>query len=190
MVCRILSKRTEESMLIVEGPDGSGKTTLVKQLSEELDWSIAARVVDKDTTISGDNLTLMNWVDRNIEAGFQCRIFDRHRLISEPIYGPIFRGGLQDGFNHRHWFSTRWSQLMSTLPVIVFCLPRLSVVMENLKDDEDNLMVRDKTPLVYWQYWALACRIPCIFHDYTNSDSLITPQYIAHVATRRARDTA
>lgn len=167
-------------MLIVEGPDGSGKSTLCTQLSSELGWPIAPRVVSKDTTITGGYSSLMKWVDHNLMLGFQNTIFDRHRLISEPIYGPLFRGCLQDGFQNMDWFATRWLKFVRTGPIIIMCMPPLEAVMRNLRDDEENEVVRDKTPLVYWQYWALAARLGprALLYDYTEPTDKVAMQGI------------
>jgi len=157
-------------MLIVEGPDGAGKTTLALRLSEDLQWPVATRVVGADTQIVGGRTELKSWVEENLAQGFQQTIFDRHRLISEPIYGPLFRGELQDGFDDDLWFAGAWNLLLAIRPVVVFCLPPLDQVMRNLRDDEENVVVRDKAPIVYWQYWTLYCRmgVRAMRYDYTN----------------------
>ena len=68
-------------MIIVEGPDGAGKTTLIRQLQERWpDLAVAPRVVSKDAEAMVD---LQEWVNINLSDGPQYKIFDRHRLISE-----------------------------------------------------------------------------------------------------------
>lgn len=142
---------------MVEGPDGSGKTTLVRRLSEALSWPIAPRVVDKRTNplIS----SLKGWVEENLEKGSHCTIYDRHRLLSEPIYGPIFRKALTDGFDDIHWFRDRWTRFQHTECIVVFCLPPFMEVHKNVRQGTSNLTVIDSTPEIYWQYWALCARM-------------------------------
>ena len=157
-------------MIIVEGPDGAGKTTLVKILSKTLGWRIADRVVDKDTTITGGQGSLKKWVRCNLDQGFQKIIFDRHRLISEPIYGPLFRGGLQDGFDDANWHSGSWGRLMRTKPFVIFCLPPLEIVTRNVMRDPDNKEVSPAIAQIYWAYWTTYCRMPYlprVRYDYT-----------------------
>lgn len=159
-------------MLIVEGPDGGGKTTLVNLLANLLEWRVNPRVVNKDTTIT-EGTSLMQWVDTNLDNGFQQLIFDRHRLISEPIYGPLFRGGLQDGFDNVAWFSSRWDRFIHIRPLVIYCLPPLEVVTKNVIRDPDNKEVSPLIAQIYWQYWTMAnrCSPMAIIYDYTHPDN-------------------
>lgn len=173
-------------MLVIEGPDGSGKSTLVKALAEALEWPINERVVAQDTTIAGGRTQLRTWVEDNVNRGFQRRVFDRHRLISEPIYGPLCRNELQDGFDDMEWFAEAWTQFLHCRPFVIYCLPHLEVVTHNVINDPANKEVSPLIAQVYWQYWALAARSghPSYLHDYTN------PQYgvpqLARFITRHA----
>lgn len=140
-------------MLIVEGPDGAGKTTLINLLQEELGLPVAPRVVSKATEAMVD---LKQWVDDNLELGFQPTIFDRYRLISEPIYGPILRSHSQPGFNEITWLGPRIKRLYDLDPIIIYCLPSLEVVKSNLQNDPDNAIVANYIEAVYSAYVAKA----------------------------------
>lgn len=123
-------------MLIVEGPDGSGKSTLVRRLSKDLNLPVASRVVSADTTALVD---LAEWTERNVAAGFQHTIFDRHRLVSEPIYGPILRPRQETKFLDFGWMSNVVWQFYQAKPVIIYCMPDLRTVWANIVDpDTDN----------------------------------------------------
>lgn len=122
-------------MIVVEGPDGAGKTTLINTLASELKLPIAPRVVSKDAEAMTD---LMQWVDENLHAGWQPTIFDRHRLISEPIYGPILREDFEPGFSDPQWFEPRLRAFYGLNPVIIYCLPDFEVVWENVLSGDDN----------------------------------------------------
>lgn len=138
-------------MLIVEGPDGSGKSTLCRELSLALDWPVADRVVDKDTNALQD---LTAWTEANVNKGFQGTIFDRHRLVSEPIYGPIMRRGPVDqrGLYKLDWMEDMMIRFMHCDPIIIFCLPPFEAVVKNLDNDPDNLAVSGKIDAVYRSY--------------------------------------
>lgn len=141
-------------MLILEGPDGGGKTTLAQELHEEFAIPIAPRVVKQDTTTDVD---LVNWVDNNLEEGLQWKLFDRHRLISEPIYGTIVRSRPGDAeFLDIGWMTSRMQQFYDIMPIIVYCLPPLEVVMDNLVNDFDNTAIFDYAPAIYAAYVARA----------------------------------
>ncbi len=137
-------------MLIVEGPDGAGKTTLIRQIQERFDIPIAPRVVSKDTEAMVD---LRAWVDENLEEGFQWRLFDRHRLISETIYGPTLRVEQEAGFTDLKWLAPRMKQLYEVVkPTIIYCLPSLEVVKQNVTQDPDNLTVAEFIEPIYTAY--------------------------------------
>lgn len=136
-------------MIIVEGPDGAGKTTLIERLKVHTGLQVAPRVVSKDAEAMVD---LKKWVDDNLEAGFQNLIFDRHRLISEPIYGPILRPELDSGFENLGWFYPRLRNFYLIDPVIIYCLPPFDIVWANVREDESNKVVADKQ--VLQQIWG------------------------------------
>lgn len=148
-------------MLIVEGPDGAGKSRLVKRLHDELEWPVAARAVGADTKPLVD---MAAWTDENLKRGFHETIYDRHRLISEPIYGPWVRRELGEGFQDVHrltqWLGLFDAMLEDGMILLVYCLPPLDEVMKNLEDDDDgqNERLRDEMPGIYWQYHFDFCR--------------------------------
>lgn len=126
-------------MLIVEGPDGSGKTTLVRRLQKDLGLPVAPRVVGSDTIALVD---LAQWTEQNVAGGFQRTIFDRHRLISEPIYGPVLRGRQDPKFIDPKWLSDQVWRFYALEPVIIYCLPDIRTVWKNvLNEDTDNAAV-------------------------------------------------
>lgn len=151
-------------MLIVEGPDGGGKTTLIRQLQEAFDIPVAPRVVTKDTKAM---LNLRTWVDDNLDKGFQNMIFDRYRLISETIYGPILRDKAQPGFDDLVWITPRMKRLYELRPTIIYCIPPLETVIKNITSDPDNKVVASKIEAIYSAYVARAAL------DYTFSPGIV-----------------
>ncbi len=141
-------------MIIVEGPDGAGKTALVQHLASKYDIPIAPKVVDQDTKPMIDDLR--HWVDVNVKKGLQWQLFDRHRLISEPIYAATFGRKAQPGFDDIHWFTARMIDFTRIHPFIVYCLPAFEVVKANLWGDDSNIVVRSFIEPVYNAYVAQA----------------------------------
>ena len=140
-------------MIIVEGPDGAGKSTLIQTLVKDLGLPIAPRVVSKDAEVLVD---LSQWVDENLNRGFQKTIFDRHRLISEPIYGPVLRKQQQPGFTDRHRMSDWMFRFYNLEPILIYCLPPIEVVKKNIEGDVENRVVWDHIEGIYAGYVARA----------------------------------
>ena len=73
-------------ILIIEGPDGSGKTTLANKLSEQTGWPVIHRVQPKT---DADKQQMLAEYIRIIKNGKNA-ILDRG-WYSEMAYGPIMR---------------------------------------------------------------------------------------------------
>lgn len=143
-------------MIIVEGPDGCGKTLLAKQLSRMTSFPIAPRVVSEDAEAMVD---LVKWTNDNLKAGWQSVIFDRHRLISEPIYGPILRGELETGFDNFAQMNY-WLDLFYRIdPIIIYCLPPMKTMRGNVMGNPANRIYHDhpqRVNLVWGAYFNKA----------------------------------
>jgi hypothetical protein len=140
-------------VLIVEGPDGAGKTTLIASLQKRYDLPLAPRVVSKDAEAMVD---LKEWVEDNVRGGPQAKIYDRHRMISEPIYGPILRHDQQPGFTSTPWMMAMMALFYKVQPIIIYCLPPLETVKENIAEDFDNRVVWHHIDQIYTAYAARA----------------------------------
>lgn len=154
-------------MIILEGPDGSGKTELAIKLSVDLNLPIAEKVVSSEARGLVD---LVDWVEVNLKGGFQRRIFDRHRLISEMIYGPLLRGEPSQGFDDYPWLMTAQNMFQSLDPIVILCIPPLEIVRENIEKDFDNnmLFVGKEIDRLYWMYFNWAAAHPgYLRYDYT-----------------------
>ena len=138
-------------MLIIEGPDGSGKTTLAHQLSELLNWPINPRVVATDTT---PMVNLKAWTEDNIGRGLHRTIYDRHRLISEPIYGSLRRATEPaSGFDQLSWYSHLLKEFWKLHPIVICCLPPLEIARERAMRDESNHIFATQYDMVYRMYY-------------------------------------
>jgi len=160
-------------MIIFEGSDGAGKTTLIKSFQELSGLPIAPRVVSKDAEAMVD---LKAWVWDNVQHGFQETIYDRHRLISEYIYGPILRPSQEPGFNDPDWVGYVMSMFYLYVdPIIVYCIPPLKSVMTNVTGDPDNKVVENHIEAIYTAYLQRAMTdlvlrpTRTIIHNYTTA---------------------
>lgn len=73
-------------IIIIEGPDGAGKTTLAKKISEQTGYMLLHRTQPKTEE---DKKRMMDEYVQVIKAGKNC-IMDRC-WYSEMVYGPIMR---------------------------------------------------------------------------------------------------
>lgn len=138
--------------IIVEGPDGAGKSMLVGRLSDALGLSVNVPF-SRSLTGPVDNLRertaedLSRWPLDTVP-----RIYDRYPIISEPIYGPTVRGEAKPGFTPG-WVNT-CRLLMYPRCVVVWCMPTLELVTYNVQSTEANQMpgVATHIPTIYAQY--------------------------------------
>jgi hypothetical protein len=175
-------------MIVVEGPDGAGKTTLIERISEDTGLKVAPRVVSKDAEAMVD---LVKWTEDNVKAGFQDLIFDRHRLISEPIYGPVLRAAPQPKFNNLEWFYEQLHMFYQCSPIIIYCIPPLKTVWYNTQKGEDNKIFHGQSSHVHsiWGAYFNKATTESIFrnntyiYDYTNDvdNNMLLPHIIRQI---------
>lgn len=109
-------------MIIVEGCDNSGKTTLVAKLAQDLQLlSINNR--KRPQSLEEVNYYTLHMVQLSM---YHSTIFDRWQPISEPIYGPVCRGiDLID--------SNSLARLLAITqeakPLVIYCRPSLSTIL-------------------------------------------------------------
>lgn len=163
-------------MIIVEGPDGAGKTTLIRALVDGTGLEVAPRVVSKGAEAMVD---LVKWTEYNVRAGWQPIIYDRHRLISEPIYGPILRERFEQKFDNPEWLHEMFFTFYQRVkPLIIYCIPPFPAVWKNVQDDDDNKVVQDKKNIraIYGAYLNRAMLEGILYdrafiYDYTDTQA-------------------
>lgn len=141
-------------MIVGEGPDGGGKTSLIRRLNQDLGLPIAPKVVSSQMTPLTD---LRQWTEDNVSRGFQKTLFDRHRIISEPIYGPATRAKQDLAFLDMGWMMEMTARFYGADPILIYCLPPLHVVRDNVnREDTDNGAVKNRIGAIYAGYVSRA----------------------------------
>jgi hypothetical protein len=173
-------------MIIVEGPDGAGKTTLIRKLSGDLKLPVHQRSANSDGsptssqgTTRGERLAWWAFHDVRTMSDQPMSIYDRHCLISEYIYGPVVRGHLAADFQNSIIHLT--IRLLAKYSLVVFCRPPDDEIGKNLWGGEDGgdgqsfqmEGVRGRWKEVVASYDAMRMFWPgdCMTYDYTNPKS-------------------
>jgi len=116
-------------ILIVEGMDNTGKTTLCDQLSRAFDLPLIHSIGGPG--ISSKEMTdwIKLWLHRGRAIG--GIVIDRLSLISEPIYGELLRG--QSNLDPEDARET-WALVAEMSPTIIYCRPPLDTILRSMED--------------------------------------------------------
>lgn len=163
-------------MIIVEGPDGSGKTTLVRQLAERYDLLPVKRIM-------GTDVTAYQWMIDELQTwvpGEPVKIYDRFPLIGERIHGPILRGGMEQAFRERE--AMRLLLLRVALDgLIIYCRPPLGHILGNTVDEPPEIV--ENLRRIVDSYNRLFRRIPHIRYNYARDSREILDEPIRNHLT-------
>lgn len=109
-------------MIIIEGPDNSGKSHLGKSLARDLKIPLEHSVKPDPawTDLQALDNAIMQLIPQNI-------IRDRTYTLSEWVYGPICRGRSALGHLHRGALFN----LMHNRHLIIYCRPKDEVILKN-----------------------------------------------------------
>lgn len=142
-------------MIIVEGPDGAGKTRLVTRIEGMLNITREPRAVSKEAK---SLRPLDDYIEEELEKGFGLRLYDRFALISTPNYIPLPNRTLKGRMLDPQWLRTQYRKFSSINPAIIYCLPPIHMVVENVHTGDDNLVVQSHIEEIYYLYHCFAAR--------------------------------
>lgn len=162
-------------MILLEGPDGGGKTTLLGQL--QLLYRLPQRPRFSDA--NGPYPDLYNRIYDDLHEinlpHTECQVYDRHPLVSDYVYGPALRGSLLPEFTWPSASTMRTAVAERCL--VVWCMPHKDIVVRSLLDriDEGNhRQVHTRVDEIYDSY--LMQRVfwpgPAITYEYNNPASV------------------
>lgn len=125
-------------MIVVEGPDGSGKSTLVKAICERFDLHEGTRgTLNRDLLWTVTKSDTMRALAGMVQGSHEPRVWDR-LYYSDFVYAPLSVTPRDCAFppsveNHVE------AVLASVQPPIILCLPPWSVVKANIESDRHQM---------------------------------------------------
>jgi hypothetical protein len=164
------------SIIVVEGPDGAGKTTLMENVRAAAGRRYFVMLRHSCRPLTEEDALAFNrslWAIS--DQGLTC-IVDRHAFVSEPIYGPILRGhSLVDGFSA----DELGNMLKDSVSKIIYCRPPIHVIKENLSKQPQLAGIFEKIDQIVEGYdkrmrtLQLRYAIPVVYYDWTQKKDVI-----------------
>lgn len=132
--------------IIVEGPDGGGKTGMVARINslgytthERASSSTGGPIPDLTAWFTNDIAQIEGQDGRSPET-YGPWVYDRHPLISEPIYAPTARHVMPQGkFGFAAWVKAQRQRLYPHM-LVVWCMPDLDTVVRNVQNNSTDQM--------------------------------------------------
>lgn len=160
-------------MIIVEGPDGSGKSSLIRRLSEDTGLRIHERASD---SIQGPIGDMSVWAYRDVTTQLDhhlVEIYDRHPLVSQYIYGPIAREYLEPDMQSATMHLA--IRMLAKQCLMIFCLPPVDTVVANTHAEQQMQGVDENIRRIYHMYCSMRMFWPnpanLMMYDYTQKGS-------------------
>lgn len=118
-------------MIIVTGCDNTGKSSLVKVLSKELDMPVADKFICSPPQTPGQWMGWAKWCERCINDP-EDKIYDR-LFIDEFVYGPVVRGKLDIPL---YMMADLSNQLLIRQPLYIYTTAPSEVIKRTFHDRE------------------------------------------------------
>jgi hypothetical protein len=176
-------------VIIVEGPDGAGKTQLVETLAREfpISLNVGTRAVDRADLWKVGASSVWDAIVSDVIPHSTCQLWDR-LYFSELIYPKYM--DRQSAFQTPHMMGYCSRVLEGLETLVLLCLPPLEVVMDNCANTKQHAWVADNARDIYLDYARFPWREGTIVYDYTKDDveyQGIHREVAAHIRRRRER---
>lgn len=159
-------------MVIVEGPDGAGKTKLCKAISKHFDLEIVAPQKNGQMPIVPVRNRVYRALGKAVQGHKPAKIYDR-LYLSELVYGHVIRGETAFSEPEKAFID---KVILSLGCPVVFCIPDYDTCVENLEKVDQMKGVKENFEAIYEMYsrfadaWISAPAVRggsgAIVHDY------------------------
>lgn len=139
----------DNEMIILEGPNGCGKTTLAQLLQRETDWPIVKFPTPRSAIEAVRNLDVLATLGDRIIA-------DRHPMISDNIYCPIMFPSESPIPMERAAFDS---------DLVIYCRVPLSTAIKRHRYTADDPFYRHELE-IFARYDALMYSIPHVKYNW------------------------
>jgi GTPase SAR1 family protein len=176
-------------MIIVSGPDNSGKTTLVKKLCEDLHLNNLPKC--KSLPLWEHPVEYSDWIIQTIKDSHHDDIVDRC-FIDELVYGPIMRGKVC--FDAPQ-FKACADALVDKSPLIIITNPGANMISKSYAEREQYPQLHQNLKVLFRYYEAMNeypfNQCPQYIFDYSFDPYYERVKYIAqmHIIRDQYRET-
>lgn len=147
------------ALIIVEGMDNTGKSTLIQTLAEEF------RLPTARTYKKPDSSKEIHIWDAWCNSCPHHLILDRHPAISDLIYGPILRGITYSGLG--------LAQDVREGNFLIYCRPSIEVIEQTINDrDQLEGVVDNSRKLLHAYDYLMEELHPDVIYDYTQKEEI------------------
>lgn len=169
-------------MIILEGPDGGGKSTLMDELLTHYTRLSQAPRASSSGPDGGPVADLYEWAHADVHSWRDkpVQLYDRHPLVSEYIYGPVIRGTVDPRFH-----TTHLRRRVQHRALLVLCLPPLEAVRSSVSAERDMAGVHTHIDTIWHLYASLRASWPAVnfvHYDFTDQKPVdIFPDLNSHL---------
>jgi len=160
-------------LIILEGPDGGGKSTLAEKLRLHLRHKQGIQHMVKHgpyTGVDAEHLCRIYFRSMSPALSFDDTVVMDRSWLSEPIYGDAYRNGVSRVDMPRRRMLERTA--LSRGAVVVLCQPDFDVCADAFSKRPEYLDTVDQLRDVYQAYETLDLQthLPVIHYDYIHDD--------------------
>lgn len=136
------------TVIVVEGPDGAGKSTLIDNLRLSSDRHYVSMRRSRPPKTLDEIVHIVRWIEKL--TGPTPLILDRHPFISESIYGGVLRG--HSLLSNYYSVEDYQQHFKSFVDRVIYCRPPTSVILQKMHANPQLKGVTEKIEEITARY--------------------------------------